>query len=112
LGSAFAVAALIASVVPEAQAIIIRDDVPDSEYLVTAVDEFLLEVAFEAPGEPGITDLEGVGASGNSGPARAQTAAGARIGIGRRPGRCSSSCSPDADAAVDERSRGLGTAAG
>lgn len=35
--------------------------------IVSQADELLLEVVFEAPGEVGITALEGVGASGDSG---------------------------------------------
>jgi hypothetical protein len=35
--------------------------------VVSSVDEHLLEVVFERPGEAGVTDLEGVGASGDSG---------------------------------------------
>lgn len=35
--------------------------------VVSQADEFLLEVIFESPGEAGITELEGVGASGDSG---------------------------------------------
>lgn len=35
--------------------------------VVSAVDDLLFEVTFERPGEAGVTDLEGVGASGDSG---------------------------------------------